>query len=223
MARVLRRILAVSVAALLVLYVFTTQTRDSTEEVFDSEGRPRLGSAIRFNATAYCKGETTAAGVAVRHGMAASDPTLLPLGSVVRVDTDDPRYTGIWTVLDTGPEIKGRELDLYVWNCNEALTFGRQAVRVTILRLGWDPRASAPGPVEQLFRRRERAQPPPAAPAPTPTAPDVPVTPDIPAPAPTAPPPSAPAPGAPATVPPPTAVPPPSGSPPPVTPPTAPR
>lgn len=171
-SRMVRRVLLVTVAALLVLAVFTTRTRDSIEEVFDSDGRPRLGTEIRFQATAYCKGETTAAGVAVRHGMAAADPRLLPLGSVVRVDTSDTRYSGIWTVLDTGPEVKGRELDLYMWSCNDALAFGRQAVRVTILRLGWDPRASAPAPMEQLFRRRERAQPT-AAPAAVPAAPAV--------------------------------------------------
>ena len=191
--RAVRRLLMVTVAGLLVLAVFTTRTRDSTEEVFDSEGRPRLGTAIRFQATAYCKGETTAAGIAVRHGMAAADATLLPLGSVVRVDTDDTRYSGIWTVLDTGPEIKGRELDLYMWSCNDALAFGRQPVRVTILRLGWDPRASAPAPVEQLFRRRERAQPPAAAPAPAITDPapaPAPVTPPSPGAAPPASPPS---------------------------------
>ena len=71
--RAVRRLLVVTVAGLLVLAVFTTRTRDSTEEVFDSDGRPRLGKAIRFQATAYCKGETTAAGIAVRHGMAAAD------------------------------------------------------------------------------------------------------------------------------------------------------
>ncbi len=170
--RLLRRGLAVIVAALLVLAVFTTRTRDSTEEVFDSGGRPRLGTAIGFRATAYCKGHTTAAGVAVRHGMAASDPTLLPLGSVVQVDAPDVRYSGIWTVLDTGPEIKGRELDLYMWSCNDALAFGAQTVKVTILRLGWDPRASAPQPVEQWFRRRERAQAPPPPPADPPSTPE---------------------------------------------------
>ena len=167
----MRRLLVITVAGLLVLAVFTTRTRDSTEEVFDGDGRPRLGTAIRFQATAYCKGETTAAGIAVRHGMAAADATLLPLGSVVYVETDDTRYSGIWTVLDTGPEVKGRELDLYMWSCNDALAFGRQPVRVTILRLGWDPRASAPAPVEQLFRRRERAQPPAPSPPPAVTDP----------------------------------------------------
>lgn len=179
-----RRILLLVVVAALVLAVFTTRTRDSTEEVFDADGRPRLGTAIRFDATAYCKGDTAAAGVGIRHGIAAADPTLLPLGSVVRVETADGRYSGVWTVLDTGPEIQGRELDLYVWNCTEALGFGRQSVRVTILRLGWDPAQSAPGPVEQRFRRRERARPPapttpPAAPAPSPSTPSIP--PDAPA------------------------------------------
>ncbi|MGE0814891.1 MAG: 3D domain-containing protein [Vicinamibacterales bacterium] len=160
-----RRILAVGLGGLLVLAVFTTRTRDSMEEVFDARGRPRLGTPIRFDATAYCKGETTAAGVAVRTGIAAADPTLLPLGSVVRVDTDVTAFNGIWTVLDTGPEIKGRELDLYVWSCNEALAFGRRSVRTTILRLGWDPASSAPNRAEGLLPRRERApRTPPATP-----------------------------------------------------------
>ncbi len=186
-----RRLLLLVVVAALVLAVFTTRTRDSTEEVFDAEGRPRLGTAIRFDATAYCKGETSAAGVGIRHGIAAGDPTLLPLGSVVHVETTNGRYSGVWTVLDTGPEIQGRELDLYLWNCTEALAFGRQSIRVTILRLGWDPAQSAPGPVEQLFRRRERARPSqPAAPAPAP-APATPTPPAPPASAPSAAPPSA--------------------------------
>lgn len=164
-----RRLLLIVAIAALVLAVFTTRTRDSNEEIFEPDGRPRLGTAIRFEATAYCKGTTAAAGVGIRHGIAAADPTLLPIGSVVRVETADDRYSGVWTVLDTGPEIKGRELDLYVWSCNDALAFGRQPVRVTILRLGWDPAQSAPEGVDQLFRRRERAraaQPTPAPPVP---------------------------------------------------------
>ena len=168
-----RRVLFAMVVVAAVLFVFVTQIRDSTEDAFDTSGRPRLGTALRFEATAYCKGETTAACVAVRAGMAAADPALLPLGSVVSVQTRTERQNGIWTVLDTGPEVKGRELDLYIWNCNEALAFGRQTVHVTILRLGWDPQNSAPSPVEELFRRRERARPAPvpATPAPAPVEP----------------------------------------------------
>lgn len=172
-----RRSVAVAAALLLVLFAFAVTTWDSTQEdVVDAAGRPRLGAALRFDATAYCKGTTTAAGTAVRAGMAAADPALLPLGSVIRVDAPLEQYSGIWTVMDTGPAVKGRKIDLYTWSCNDALAFGRRAVRVTILRLGWDPQQSAPGAIEQLFRRREQRRPvtpaneppPPAASPPPP-------------------------------------------------------
>jgi 3D (Asp-Asp-Asp) domain-containing protein len=155
------------------VFVFAATTWDSAQEdVVDADGRPRLGTALRFEATAYCKGTTTAAGAAVRTGMAAADPALLPLGSVIRVEAPLEQYSGIWTVMDTGPEVKGREIDLYTWSCTDALAFGRRAVRVTILRLGWDPQQSAPGPIEQLFRRREQRRPvTPAVEPPSPEAP----------------------------------------------------
>jgi 3D (Asp-Asp-Asp) domain-containing protein len=169
-----RRTVAMLAALLLVLFVFVVTTWDSAQEdLVDAEGRPRLGTAFRFEATAYCKGTTTAAGTAVRTGMAAADPALLPLGSVIRVDAPVEAHSGIWTVMDTGPEVKGREIDLYMWSCHEALAFGRRGVRVTILRLGWDPQQSAPGPIDQLFRRREqrRLVTPPAPVEATPPAP----------------------------------------------------
>src|SRR5262245_41120018 len=40
---------------------------------------------LKFSATAYCKGTTTASGVNVRTGIAAADPALLPVGSVIQV------------------------------------------------------------------------------------------------------------------------------------------
>ena len=101
-------------------------------------GPPQPGSRLTFQATAYCKGETTASGVAVRAGIAAADPAVLPIGSVVQLDGVPDRYRGIYTVLDTGPEIRGREVDLYIWSCNEALAFGRRHVDVTVLRRGWE-------------------------------------------------------------------------------------
>jgi len=30
-----------------------------------------------------------------------------------------------------------------MWNCNEALDFGRQPIRLTVLRLGWNPKTTA--------------------------------------------------------------------------------
>jgi hypothetical protein len=64
--------------------------------------------------------------------------------------------------MDTGPKVQGRILDLYMWSCHEALDFGRKAVQVTVLRLGWSPSASSPGLIDRLFRRREAARRAPA-------------------------------------------------------------
>jgi 3D (Asp-Asp-Asp) domain-containing protein len=124
---------------------------------------PVPGARLQFSATAYCKGNTTASGVVVRTGIAAADKSLLPVGSVVTVTTDNTRYNGVYTVMDTGPEVQGRELDLYMWSCHEALAFGRKAVQVEVLRLGWNPNASTPGLIDRLFRRpaRRAAVPPP--------------------------------------------------------------
>jgi hypothetical protein len=104
--------------------------------------------------------------VGVRTGIVAADPAILPVGSVVRLETPDPRYSGVWTVMDTGPAVRGRIVDLYLWNCTEALKFGRRHVRLTVLRLGWSPQNSIPGLVDTLFRKREAEakQPAPAAP-----------------------------------------------------------
>jgi 3D (Asp-Asp-Asp) domain-containing protein len=116
-------------------------------------GAPAAGDRLAFGATAYCKGITTASGVAVQTGIAAADPTLLPVGSVIDVSAPDPKYSGIYTVLDTGPAIKGRLIDIYMWSCYEALDFGRTPVQLTVLRLGWNPKATSPGFFDRLFKR----------------------------------------------------------------------
>ena len=131
---------------------------------------PVAGARVAFSATAYCKGTTTASGVSVRTGIAAADPGILPVGSVVNIATDDPKYNGVYTIMDTGPKVQGRLLDVYIWSCHEALRFGRRPVEVTVLRYGWNPRASTPSLMERLFRRREA--PPRPAPQPEPPAPE---------------------------------------------------
>ena len=123
---------------------------------------PVTGARLQFQATAYCKGHTTASGVGVRSGVAAADPTLLPVGTVLNITTDALKYNGIYTVMDTGPKVQGRILDLYMWSCHEALDFGRKPVQVTVLRLGWSPSASSPSLIDRLFRRREAARREPA-------------------------------------------------------------
>jgi 3D (Asp-Asp-Asp) domain-containing protein len=116
---------------------------------------PKPGAALHFTATAYCTGEITASGIPVRPGIAAADPELLPAGTVVELSTRDRRHRGIWTIMDTGAAVQGRIVDLYFRNCNDARLFGRRAIQLSVLRLGWNPRDSAPGRADQLFRRRE--------------------------------------------------------------------
>jgi 3D (Asp-Asp-Asp) domain-containing protein len=137
---------------------------------------PAPGARLLFSATAYCKGTTTASGVNVRSGIAAADPDLLPVGSVVQVDAPGGRYDGVYTVMDTGPKVQGRHVDLYMWSCHEALRFGRAAVRLAVLRLGWSPAHSSPGLVDTLFKRRESQSNAPPKRDPTPTSPPAPAS-----------------------------------------------
>ena len=144
--------------AFVVLYEATIRDSRSAREasIHDPTTIPMAGSKLQFAATAYCKGTTTASGVNVRTGIAAADPALLPVGSVISVSTRDPIYNGVYTIMDTGPAVQGRILDIYMWSCHEALAFGRKDIDVTVLRLGWNPRQSTPGLISTLFRRREK-------------------------------------------------------------------
>lgn len=141
-----RKVLATLLGALTFFLVYEATVIDSrTVALTDASSlEPSPGARMNFEATAYCKGHTTASGAAVRAGIAAADPRILPIGSVIRVDGVAEQYQGIYSVLDTGPEIKGREIDIYIWSCHEALDFGRRRVEVTVLRLGWPQSKTAP-------------------------------------------------------------------------------
>ena len=56
--------------------------------------------------------------------------------------------------------LKGLGYNVMTLECptNEALRFGRKPVQVTVLRLGWDPKASSPTLVSRLFKRREETK-----------------------------------------------------------------
>jgi 3D (Asp-Asp-Asp) domain-containing protein len=159
-----RKVVVTLGAAVGFVFVYETTIRDSRYAarqalVVEAAAQPTtLGTPLAFTATAYCKGETTASGVGVRTGIAAADPALLPVGSVIRIDTPDSRYDGIWTVMDTGPAVQGRIIDLYMWSCHDALKFGRRPVHVNVVRLGWNPQNSERGVVDVLFRKREKAK-----------------------------------------------------------------
>jgi 3D (Asp-Asp-Asp) domain-containing protein len=157
-----RKLLATLVVLVGFVWVYEATMLDSRFAMHNlapiDPNRPRPGVRLRFGATAYCKGKTTASGVNVRSGIAAADPDLLPVGSVIQVNAPRQRYDGIYTIMDTGPRVQGRRLDLYMWSCYEALDFGYTRVDISVLRLGWSPQASEPTLIDRLFRRREAAK-----------------------------------------------------------------
>ena len=165
-----RRTIVTAIAAFGFVSMYEVTALDSRyvarlATLHESFALPLPGSRLAFSATAYCKGLVTTSGVAAQTGVVAADPELLPVGSVIDVDSLPPKYNGIYTVMDTGPAVQGRQIDVYMWSCNEALQFGRRAMHITVLRLGWSPRATTPSFLDRFFKKPE-APPLPARPLP---------------------------------------------------------
>jgi 3D (Asp-Asp-Asp) domain-containing protein len=90
-------------------------------------------------ATAYCDKGVTKSGALARPGTIATDPRVLPIGSVIRITTQGNRYTGTYTVLDTGAAVKGRDVDIFIPSCAEAKKFGKRPVTALVLKRGPAP------------------------------------------------------------------------------------
>jgi len=86
-------------------------------------------------ATAHAQKGATADGGKSRVGVVAADPSVLPLGSRIRV-TGAGEYSGVYLVKDTGPAVKGREIDIYMPTDREAKQFGRRRVTIEVLEMG---------------------------------------------------------------------------------------
>ena len=109
-----------------------------------SELYPEI-ETVEFQATAYCLKGRTASGVNTRPGVIAADPRVLPLGTIVHIRAG--RYTGTYTVLDTGGRIKGHTIDIFLPDYVEARRFGRQRIKVKVLsRGGRRPQSVVPPP-----------------------------------------------------------------------------
>jgi 3D (Asp-Asp-Asp) domain-containing protein len=148
-----RKVVTTAVAAGIFILAYEATVIDSRKShgaAISSDKAPAtVGARLRFKSTAYCKGLTTASGVGVTPGIVAADPAILPEGSVIEIDGAPKsgnalpdQYRGIYTVMDTGPAVKGRHIDIYLWSCGEALNLGRRDTVVTVLRLGWNPKNS---------------------------------------------------------------------------------
>ena len=92
-------------------------------------------AAEEFQATAYCVTGITKSGVPVAPGHVAADPRVIPLGSMIYVDS--PTMSGIYQVLDTGRLIKGKIIDIYIPSYERCIEFGRRMVKIKVLRYGY--------------------------------------------------------------------------------------
>ena len=86
-----------------------------------------------FTATAYSVEGETASGKQTREGRTvAADPAILPLGTKIEVRGAGP-YSGTYVVHDSGPKVKGREIDIFIDAPAEAKKFGKKQVQVRVL------------------------------------------------------------------------------------------
>ena len=100
-----------------------------------------------FIATAYSVEGTGASGKWSHPGTVAADRTVLPLNSRIRI-YGAGRYSGDYTVEDTGGKVDGHHVDVYMPSQAEAKTFGRQRVKVMVLKYG-DDEVSPPDPQQK--------------------------------------------------------------------------
>ncbi len=87
-----------------------------------------------FTATAYTLRGRTASGRPVSRGLIAADPSILPLGSRVRLEAGS--WSGEYVVADTGGAVRGHRIDIWTPTAREAMQFGRRMVKLTVLEFG---------------------------------------------------------------------------------------
>jgi 3D (Asp-Asp-Asp) domain-containing protein len=112
-----------------------------------SPGKRRRPTIRYFIATAYSVEGTGASGKWSHPGTVAADRAVLPLNSRIRV-YGAGRYSGDYTVEDTGGKVDGHHIDVYMPSLAEAKKFGRQRVKVVVLKYG-DDETSPPDPQQK--------------------------------------------------------------------------
>ncbi|HZU25843.1 MAG TPA: 3D domain-containing protein [Bryobacteraceae bacterium] len=116
--------------------------------------RHRHRPTIRyFIATAYSVEKTGASGKWSHPGAVAADTDVLPLNTRIRI-FGAGRYSGDYTVEDTGAKVDGHHIDVYMPSTAEAKKFGRQRVKVVVLRYG-DNQPTQPDPDQRAQAKAE--------------------------------------------------------------------
>jgi 3D (Asp-Asp-Asp) domain-containing protein len=114
--------------------VYKNNTLASSDIIGSPEPLLPVSEPVDFEATAYCDFGITKSGVRTIPGIAAADPSVLPLGSLVFLENSN--YRGVFRILDTGRLVKGRIIDIYMTSHGDAVNFGRQPAKVSVLQYG---------------------------------------------------------------------------------------
>src|SRR5207244_7367782 len=91
--------------------------------------------AQAYVATAYSLRGRTSSGRPASRGLIAADPSVLPLGTRVRLEAGS--FSGEYVVGDTGGSVRGHRIEIWTPTANEALRFGRRVVQLTVLSFGF--------------------------------------------------------------------------------------
>ena len=109
----------------------TNDDKNKNKKLVSKTVSTRSTAGGSFTATAYCLKGRTALGHGVRRGVIAADPRVLRLGS--RINLGAGSYSGEYLVSDTGGNVKGRKIDIWMPSCAEARRFGRRTVSISPL------------------------------------------------------------------------------------------
>ena len=93
---------------------------------------PTLVPICEVEATAYTyTGNHTCTGDdPIPNYTVAVDPKLIPIGTELYVESDYPGVTGYYLAMDTGGDIHGRRIDLFMESHDACVKFGRRDVKI---------------------------------------------------------------------------------------------
>ena len=115
--------------------LFCSWPPNQVESMGAGRPSPFASPPLDFKATAYCDLGITKSGAPAGPGIVAADPSILSMGTLIWIDAC--AYSGVYQVMDTGRLVKGKIIDVFISDEAEALEFGRQKVKVIVLRYGY--------------------------------------------------------------------------------------
>ena len=99
-------------------------------------GKPtEYARVLSCESTAYCLKGNTASGKPTQRGYVAVDPSVIPLGTWLYIESASPNREdyGYCIAADTGGAIKGNIVDVYFYTEEECRAWGRCAINVYVL------------------------------------------------------------------------------------------